>query len=209
MVEEQIAARGIHDPRLLQAMRQVPREVFVPENLRAFAYDDTPLPIGHGQTISQPFIVATMIEKAAITAGDKVLEVGAGSGYAAAVLSRLAGEVFAIERHTALAELAKLRLANLGYANVTIIAGDGSKGYPEEAPFDVIMVAACSPELPAMLKQQLKVGGRLIIPVGGKNVQMLMCVVRNSGDEWTATTLGQVRFVPLIEGEESPGNGTS
>jgi protein-L-isoaspartate(D-aspartate) O-methyltransferase len=208
MVQRQIAARGIRDPDVLRALREVPREVFVPENLREFAYDDAPLPIAEGQTISQPFIVATMIEAADVGPGDKVLEVGAGSGYAAAVLSRLAGEVFAIERHKALADAAELRLAQLGYGNVTIIAGDGSGGLADEAPFDAILVAARGPELPETLKRQLKVSGRLIIPVGGEDVQSLLCVTRNGEDEWTTHTLDQVRFVPLIGAHGVPEDGT-
>jgi protein-L-isoaspartate(D-aspartate) O-methyltransferase len=198
MVARQIEARGIGDARLLQAMREVPREAFVPENLAEFAYADTPLPIAEGQTISQPYIVAAMIEAAEVEAGDRVLEVGAGSGYAAAVLSRMAGEVFTIERHKPLADAAELRLAKLGYGNVTVIAGDGSGGLPDEAPFDAILVAARGAEVPEALKRQLTVGGRMIIPIGGEDVQALCRVTRTGEEEWTSDDLGPVRFVPLI-----------
>lgn len=208
MVERQIARRGISDAHLLAAMRTVPREEFVPEALAEFAYDDTPLPIGEGQTISQPYIVAVMIAAADVTPGDKVLEVGAGSGYAAAVLSRIAGEVFAIERHKPLADAAELRLARLGYDNVTIIAGDGSGGLPGEAPFDAILVAARARALPETLKQQLKVGGTLVIPIGGEDAQVLCRVTRTGEEAWTRTDLEPVRFVPLIGEYGVPENGT-
>jgi protein-L-isoaspartate(D-aspartate) O-methyltransferase len=198
MVEWQIAARGIGGAHLLQAMRDVPRESFVPEDLRAFAYDDIPLPIGEGQTISQPYIVAAMIEAAEVGPGDRVLEIGAGSGYAAAVLSRVAGQVFTVERHKPLAKAAELRLARLGYGNVTVIAADGSGGLPEKAPFDAILVAARGPEVPEALKRQLTVGGRLVIPVGGEDVQSLCRITRTGEAQWTRDDLGPVRFVPLI-----------
>jgi protein-L-isoaspartate(D-aspartate) O-methyltransferase len=186
----------------------VPREVFVPENLAEFAYDDTPLPIEEGQTISQPYIVAAMIEAAEVEPGDRVLEVGGGSGYAAAVLSRLAGEVFTIERHKPLAAAAELRLARLGYGNVTVIAGDGSGGLPEEAPFDAILVAARGPEVPEALKRQLAIGGRLVIPVGGEEMQSLCRVTRTGEEEWTTDDLGSVRFVPLIGAHGLAEDGT-
>jgi protein-L-isoaspartate(D-aspartate) O-methyltransferase len=198
MVERQVKARGIRDPQLLAAMCEVPREIFVPENLAEFAYDDTPLPIAEGQTISQPYIVAAMMEAADLEPGDRVLEVGAGSGYASAVLSRLAREVFAIERHKPLAEAAERRLAMLGYDNVTVIVGDGSGGLPDEAPFDAILVAARSPEVPEALKRQLAIGGRLVIPVGEEEVQTLCCITRAGEEEWTSQDGGSVRFVPLI-----------
>ena len=208
MVARHIAARGIRDPTILAAFREVPREVFVPDNLAEFAYDDGPLPIGEGQTISQPYIVAAMIEAAEIGAGDRVLEVGGGSGYAAAVMSRIAGQVFAIERHKPLADAAELRLARLGYDNVTVIAADGSGGLPDEAPFDAILVAARGPEAPEPLKRQLKVGGRLVIPVGGEIAQKLCAVTRTGEDAWTSDDLGAVRFVPLIGAHGVPENGT-
>jgi len=198
MVEHQIEARGIAEPRLLGALREVPREAFVPEGLAAFAYDDTALPIAEGQTISQPYIVAAMIDAAAIGPADRVLEVGAGSGYAAAVLSRLAGQVFAIERIGTLADAARVRLARLGYDTVTVIAGDGSGGLPGEAPFDAILVAARGPRVPDVLKRQLAIGGRLVIPVGDEDVQSLCRLTRIGEEEWTSADLGPVRFVPLI-----------
>ena len=208
MVERHLAARGIRDPHVLAAFREVPREAFVPENLAEFAYDDGPLPIGEGQTISQPYIVAAMIEGAEVAPGDTVLEVGAGSGYAAAVIGRIAKRVFAIERHRALADAAELRLARLGYGNVTIVAGDGSGGLPEEAPFDAILVAARGPEVPQALKRQLKVGGRLVIPVGGEHVQKLCRVTRTGEDAWISDDLGAVRFVPLIGAHGLAEDGT-
>ena len=198
MVERQIRRRGIGDPAVLAAFRQVPREAFVPDAMREFAYEDGPLPIGEGQTISQPYIVALMIDAAEVAPGDRVLEVGAGSGYAAAVLSRIASEVFAIERHAPLAERAQRRLLELGYDNVAIIAGDGSGGLPDKAPFDAILVAAGGDKVPEPLKRQLAVGGRLVIPVGGEGVQSLLCVTRVDENEWTEHDLGAVRFVPLI-----------
>jgi protein-L-isoaspartate(D-aspartate) O-methyltransferase len=179
-------------------MREVPREIFVPESLRPFAYDDTPLPIAEGQTISQPYIVAAMIEAAEVEPRGRVLEIGAGSGYAAAVLSRMAGRVFAIERHKPLADAAERRLARLGYGNVTVIAGDGSGGLPEQAPFDAILVAARAPEVPETLKRQLAVGGKLVIPIGGENLQSLCRITRTAKEQWTSDDLGSVRFVPLI-----------
>lgn len=200
MVERQIRRRGIGDKRLLDAFMTVPREHFVPESLAEFAYDDGPLPIGAGQTISQPFIVASMIEAAEIGPDAHVLEVGAGSGYAAAVLSRLAARVFSIERHEALARQARARIEALGYDNCTIIAGDGMKGLPEEAPFDAILVAARGIDIPDALKQQLAIGGRLVIPVGDEMVQQLTCVTRQGQDEWTSQEIAAVRFVPLLPG---------
>ncbi len=210
MVSRQIEGRGIRDRRLLAALREVPRERFVPENLAAYAYDDTPLPIAEGQTISQPYIVAAMIEAADVGPDDRVLEVGAGSGYAAAVLSRMAAQVFAIERHQALADAAEGRLADLGYGNVTVIAGDGSGGLPDHAPFDAILVAARGPEVPDALRRQLAPGGRLVIPVGGEKLQTLRRLTRTGEDEWISDDLGPVRFVPLVgahgiaEGDTQP-----
>lgn len=200
MVERQIRRRGIGDPRILSAFGEVPRECFVPEDMAEFAYDDGPLPIGEGQTISQPYIVAAMIDAADIAPGDRVLEVGAGSGYAAAVLSRLAGHVFAIERHAKLARQAGERIEALGYDNCTVIAGDGMEGLPREAPFDAILVAARGIEVPEALERQLAVNGRLIIPVGGEDVQQLRCVVRTGEDSWDSYDIAPVRFVPLLPG---------
>jgi len=178
MVERQILGRGIVTPSVLSAFRAVPREAFVPEKMREFAYEDGPLPIGEGQTISQPYIVALMIDAAEIPPGGKVLEVGAGSGYAAAVMSRIAGEVFAIERHEKLARSAAERIDALGYDNVSIICGDGSLGLPDEAPFDAILVAAGGDHVPEPLKRQLRTGGRLVVPVGGEDIQSLLCITR-------------------------------
>jgi protein-L-isoaspartate(D-aspartate) O-methyltransferase len=209
MVRRHLKARGVSNPSVLAAMGEVPRERFVPERLAEFAYEDAPLPIGAEQTISQPYIVALMIEAAEIEPGDRLLEVGAGSGYAAAVMSRIAGEVFAIERHADLAQSAQLRLLELGYDNVAVIAGDGSGGLPDKAPFDAILVAAGGDHVPEPLKRQLKIGGRLIVPVGDESVQTLCCVLREGEEEWSEHSLGPVRFVPLIgaHGRSSSPNG--
>lgn len=198
MVAAQIARRGIRDPAVLAAMRAVPREHFVPDSLAEFAYEDSALPIAEGQTISQPYIVAAMIEAAEIGSGDRVLEVGAGSGYAAAVLGQIADEVIAIERHASLASAARERVEELGYGNVDIRTGDGTLGLPEEAPFDAILVAAGAPSVPEALKEQLAIGGRLVIPVGGGEEQRLCRIVRRTGDGFEEHELGRVRFVPLI-----------
>ncbi len=207
MVDRQIRRRGIRDPHILDAFRTVPREAFLPEDLHEFAYDDGPLPIGEGQTISQPYIVAAMIEAAEIGPGDRVLEVGAGSGYAAAVMSRIAAQVFAVERHEVLARAACERVDALGYDNCTVRAGDGMKGLPDEAPFDAILVAARGIEVPSALRQQLKIGGRLIIPIGEETVQMLTCITRTAEDDWTSHDIAPVRFVPLLPGAV-PEDGT-
>lgn len=199
MVERQIAARGITDRRLLDAMRTVPRETFVPAHLREFAFEDSPLPIEAEQTISQPYIVALMIEAAGLEAGDRVLEIGAGSGYAAAVMGQVADQVFAIERHAELADLAAARMKRLGYDNVTIIHGDGTKGLPGEAPFDAIIAAASGPDVPNELRNQLSDGGRLVMPVGEPHsIQKLVKVTRVGDDDFRVEDLGGVRFVPLI-----------
>lgn len=198
MVDSQIAARGVVDGQVLKAMRAVPREHFVPSPLGEFAYEDTPLPIEAGQTISQPYIVARMIEAAAITPGDRVLEIGAGSGYAAAVMSRIAERVHAIERHAELAELARRHLGQLGYTNVEVRTGDGTLGWPEAAPFDAILVAAGGPSIPKPLCRQLAIGGRLVMPVGEADQQKLMQVTRIAEDHYNERDLGDVRFVPLI-----------
>jgi protein-L-isoaspartate(D-aspartate) O-methyltransferase len=207
MVEFQIARRGVHDARLLTAMREVPRESFVSEGMEQFAYDDTALPIAEGQTISQPYIVAIMIDAAELNPGERVLEVGAGSGYAAAVVSRMAAEVYAIERHATLAELAAKRFAALGYDNIRLRVGDGTRGWPEAAPFDAILVAASGPEIPPALKEQLVIGGRLVIPVGGHRWgQSLRKATRVSETEYELKDLGAVAFVPLI-GEQGWDEG--
>ena len=198
MVERQIMRRGVGDPRLWDAMRQVPRERFIPEELRSLAYEDRPLPVEAGQTISQPYIVARMIEAAEIGASDQVLEVGAGSGYAAAIMSRLASHVFAIERIAELAILARGRMKELGYDNVSISMGDGTAGWPEKAPFDAILVAAGGPAIPPPLREQLAVGGRLVMPVGDSGEQKLIRVIRRGEKDFELNALEAVRFVPLI-----------
>lgn len=212
MVARQIASRGMDDVRLLDAMREVPRDAFVPPHLAEFAYADMPLPIGEGQTISQPFVVALMLAAARIASGDRLLEIGAGSGYAAAVASRLAGEVHAVERHPALADAARQRLAALGYGNIVVRAGDGTLGWPEAAPFDAIIVSAGGPAVPLPLRQQLKVGGRLVMPLGAPDAQRLMRMTRLGAAAFREEDLGPVRFVPLIgahgwHGETEPGGG--
>lgn len=190
--------RGISDKAVLAAMERVPREDFVAVDLVEFAYEDAPLPIEEGQTISQPYIVALMAQALELDRGDRVLEIGAGSGYAAAVLSCIAKQVFTIERHEALARQAASRLRKLGYDNVEVRCGDGTLGWPEEAPFDAIVVAAGSPQAPRALIEQLAVGGRLVIPTGDEMSQQLMRFTRVSHDEVEKETLGDVRFVPLI-----------
>ena len=199
MVDRQIAARGVRDPRVLAAMRRIPREAFVAPDCAAFAYEDGPQPIGEGQTISQPYMVARMIEAAGVKPGDSVLEVGAGSGYAAAVLREIADRVHAIERIPALAESARRRLDALGYDTVALRAGDGTLGWPEAAPFDVIVVSAGGPAVPDALKAQLARGGRLIIPVGARRGgQKLLRITRADADRYAEEDLGLVTFVPLI-----------
>ncbi|WP_066489953.1 protein-L-isoaspartate(D-aspartate) O-methyltransferase [Sphingomonas sp. CCH9-F2] len=198
MVDVRIARRGVRDERVLNAMRTVPRERFVSEAMAEFAYEDSPLPIEEGQTISQPYIVAAMIEAAEIAPGDRVLEVGAGSGYAAAVIGQIAGEVYAIERHDALGRMAQERFEALGYKNITLRVGDGTRGWPDAGPFDAILVAAGGPEVPQALKAQLAVDGRLVIPVGEYGDQKLCKVTRCSEDRYSEESLGAVTFVPLI-----------
>lgn len=199
MVSRQIESRGVRSRQLLDAMRKVPREQFLPEALREFAYDDTPLPIAAEQTISQPYIVAFMIEGLALSGGESVLEIGTGSGYAAAVLAEIAGKVFTIERIEELASAARSTLARLGYDNVEVIHGDGTLGLPAAAPFDAIVVAAGGPSVPESLKEQLRIGGRLVIPVGScRSVQELVRVTRLSKTEFQTEDLADVRFVPLI-----------
>ena len=201
MVDEQMAGRGIADPLVLAAMRAVPREIFVEDELLEFAYDDGALPIAAGQTISQPYIVARMIEAATLGRGSRVLEVGTGSGYAAAVLSRIAAMVYTIERHAALAEVARRRLAQLGYDNIDVRLGDGTQGWPEKSPFDAIIVAAAGPAIPPALKQQLLVGGNLVLPIGDSyGVQTLCKITRTSDMEFERADLDAVSFVPLVTG---------
>ncbi len=199
MVEHQVAARGVTTGLVLEAMRKVPRERFLPARQAPFAYDDSPLPIAAGQTISQPYIVAYMIEGLALKGGEKVLEIGTGSGYAAAVLAETGCEVYTIERIAELAENAKTVLDGLGYHRVHVQHANGTLGWPEEAPFDGIVVAAGGPEIPDALKQQLKIGGRLVIPVGKSHgYQELMRVTRISEHEFETEDLAAVRFVPLV-----------
>jgi protein-L-isoaspartate(D-aspartate) O-methyltransferase len=197
MVEEQIEARGVRDARVLEALRKVPRHEFVPENLRERAYGDTALPIGHGQTISQPYVVAVMTELAHLGPDSKVLEIGTGSGYQAAILSLLAGEVYSIEIVAPLAERAKETLARLGY-RVHLRTGDGYAGWPEAAPFDAIVVTAAPPEVPQALREQLAVGGRLVVPVG-TGVQELQVHTRTE-DGFDVENILPVRFVPMVPG---------
>jgi protein-L-isoaspartate(D-aspartate) O-methyltransferase len=206
MVERQLAGRGIRDPAVLEAMRTVPREAFVAPGQAAHAYDDGPLPIGDGQTISQPYIVAVMTEALRLQPGDRVLEIGTGSGYAAAVLSAIAGEVYTVERIEGLATSARRRLAELGYANVHVRHGDGSLGWPEHAPYDAIVVTAGGPDVPPSLQRQLTVGGRLVIPVGPTpRSQRLVRVVRTP-DGYAREMLEDVAFVPLIGAEGWPAS---
>jgi protein-L-isoaspartate(D-aspartate) O-methyltransferase len=200
MVRRQIADRGVEDERVLAAMRAVPREAFVPEGLAEFAYDDAPLPIEADQTISQPYIVALMLELAAIGPDDRVLEVGAGSGYAAAVMGRLAREVFAVERHASLAHAAARRLDDLDIANVHVTHADGTRGSPDAAPFDAILVAAGAAVMPEALKAQLARGGRLVIPVGGPHGQILKRIEKLENGRYSETDHGLVSFVPLVTG---------
>jgi protein-L-isoaspartate(D-aspartate) O-methyltransferase len=199
MVARQIAARGIDDPLVLDAMRAVSREDFVPADLAGFAYEDGPLPIGHGQTISQPYIVAVMTAAARVRPGDRGLEIGTGSGYGAAVLSEIAGEVYTIERIEALADSARDRLAALGYANVHVRCGDGTLGWAEHAPYDVIIVTAGGPAVPPALMDQLKPGGRLVMPLGSEpRAQRLIRRTRTGPETFTQDELEWVAFVPLI-----------
>jgi protein-L-isoaspartate(D-aspartate) O-methyltransferase len=201
MVREQLAARGIRDARVLDAMGRVPRHELVPESLRADAYQDGPLPIGEGQTISQPYIVAAMSQAAALTGGERVLEVGTGSGYGAAVLAELAREVYTIERHAELAEAARRRLVDEGYARVHVRAGDGTLGWPEAAPFDAIVVTAGGPSAPPSLLAQLAPGGRLVMPIGESPGVQRLVRLRRTERGIEREDLGAVRFVPLIGAE--------
>ena len=199
MVAGQIAARGVEDPLVLDAMRAVPREDFVPADLAEYAYEDGPLPIGHGQTISQPYIVAVMTEAARVRPGDRVLEIGTGSGYGAAVLSEIAGEVYTVERIEGLADSARDRLAALGYGNVHVRCGDGTLGWAEHAPYDAIIVTAGGPTVPPALLAQLKPGGRLVMPLGSEpRAQRLIRSTRTGPETYTQDDLEWVAFVPLI-----------
>ena len=198
MVDLQLVGRGIRNRFVLGAMRMVPREVFVDPGFEELAYEDGAMPIGESQNISQPYMVALMIEAADVKPGDRVLEVGAGSGYAAAVMSRITNYVHAIERHSSLAEAAQQRFSALGYDNVELRLGDGTLGWPQAETFDAIIVAAGGPEVPQALQQQLVIGGRLIMPVGSETLQTLVKVTRRRDDEFEREALRAVIFVPLI-----------
>ncbi|MGI8705460.1 MAG: protein-L-isoaspartate(D-aspartate) O-methyltransferase [Sphingomicrobium sp.] len=207
MVERQIESRGIRDPKILEAFRAVPREAFIRQEYADLAYGDHPLPIEAGQTISQPYIVALMMEAAEIKAGDKVLEVGAGSGYAAAVMSRIATKVIAIERKGELIRVAQERMQRLGYDNVEIVEGDGTRGWPDEAPFDAILAAASGSHVPKPWIEQLADGGRIVMPVGEpSSIQKLVKVTKGPAGKLITEDLGGVRFVPLI-GDEGYADG--
>jgi protein-L-isoaspartate(D-aspartate) O-methyltransferase len=197
MVANQIESRNVRDPRVLAAMRAVPRHRFVPAYQAEAAYRDSPLPIGQGQTISQPYIVALMTEMLELRGDERVLEIGTGSGYQAAILGQLAAEVISVERFASLAQGARERLAEMGYDNVRVEVGDGSLGWPEEAPYDAIIVTAASPAVPQPLEEQLAEGGRLVVPAGQRWTQSLVRVRRKGGRLKRETTIG-VAFVPLI-----------
>jgi len=200
MVDEHLRARGIEDERVLLAMATVPREEFVSRWMRDRAYADQPLEIGGGQTISQPYVVAATLDAARILPTDRLLDVGTGSGYAAAVASLVAAEVYTIERLSDLGRAAERRLRRFGYSNVHTVVGDGSLGWPEHAPYDVIVAAAAGPSIPASWKHQLRDGGRIVAPIGPSGGQSLTCVTR-SGDQFESRALFDVRYVPLL-GEE-------
>ena len=197
MVERQIEARGIRNPRVLAVMREIPRHVFIPPPYDQSAYDDNPLPIGNGQTISQPYIVALMTELLHPDPSDNVLEIGAGCGYQAAILSRIVRRLTSMERIPAIATLARNNLTLLGIRNVEVIEGDGTQGYLQNAPYDGIMVTAATPEIPKTLTDQMSDGGRIVAPVGGRDIQELV-TLEKQGDRMISEYHGGVRFVPLI-----------
>jgi len=201
MVDSQIRRRGVADERVLEAMEKVKRHLFVPEDLREQAYEDYPLSIGYGQTISQPYIVAHMTEAAQLKPNDKVLEIGTGSGYQAAVLAELAKEVYTIEIIRPLADSARSRLSGLGYSNIRVKHGDGYKGWPEFAPYDAIIVTAAPPSVPEELKNQLKVGGRMVVPVGEFFQELYLITRTDSG--FREERLLPVRFVPMVRGKQT------
>lgn len=202
MVRRQLVERGIVDRRVLDAMREVQRHEFVPEHFRENAYEDHPLPIGEGQTISQPYIVATMLEHLALQDSDRVLEIGTGSGYVTALLASLCAEVYSIERHPSLALAAEMTLQRLGYSNVQLKVGDGSLGWPEHAPFDVVLVSAATAEMPIALFDQLREGGRMMLPIGAPSDQELH-LVRKVNGQAEVTIFEGCRFVPLIQGTQT------
>jgi protein-L-isoaspartate(D-aspartate) O-methyltransferase len=210
MVEHQLRRRGISDEGVLRAMAEVPREEFVPEDVRSSAYNDSALPIGHEQTISQPWVVAAICQALGLRGGEQVLEIGTGSGYSAAVLARIAGRVVSLERVPELAESARRNLERLGFANVEVVLGDGSRGYPEGAPYDGIAVHAATPEAPHSLLAELATDGRLVVPIATGSADLLTAFIRDNGD-LHQETIGPCRFVPLIGAEgfkppESPSN---
>lgn len=202
MLERHLKARGIEDAAVLQAMREVPREAFLPEEMREVAYQDAPLPIGEGQTISQPYIVALMTQLLEPHRSDRVLEVGTGSGYAAAVLSRIVKMVYTVERHPSLVHGAQAVFDRLGYDNIRVRQGDGRFGWPEESPFEAVVVTAAARRIPPALTTQLAVGGRLVIPVGPQDVQELRLVRRTAENAYDTATRLPVRFVPLVGSQE-------
>ncbi len=197
MVERQIRARGVTDERVLEAMRRVPRHLFVPKGQQVRAYDDMPLPVGEGQTISQPYMVAWMTDLLGLRGGETVLEIGTGTGYQTALLGLLARRVYSIERIEPLARAARERLERLGFKNIEVVVGDGSRGLPEHAPYEGIIVTAGSPSVPEVLVEQLADGGRLVIPVGSTSMQMLTVVEKEAGEARTRE-VGSCVFVPLV-----------
>jgi len=203
MVSEQLRSRGISDERVLSAMSRLPRHEFVAEEYRDQAYEDHPVPIGEEQTLSQPYIVAIMLQALALKGSEKVLEIGTGSGYVTALLAELARQVYSIERHATLAQSAKEVVQRLGYKNAFVIIGDGSEGLPDGAPFDAIIVSAAAPRIPLALFEQLREGGRMIIPVGPSYAQQLQLVRKQNGESIVETLEG-CRFVPLIGGQGYP-----
>lgn len=203
MVKSQLQARGVANQRVLAAMERVPRHEFAPERYRDQAYEDHPLPIGEEQTISQPYIVALMLESLALAPTDRVLEIGTGSGYVTALLAELAAQVISMERHASLADSARGLLALLGYSNVRVVTGDGTRGYAEAAPYDGIIVSAAAPQLPPALLQQLAEGGRMIIPVGTSDAQQLRLIRLENGE--VSTEFRELcRFVPLVSEDPTP-----
>jgi protein-L-isoaspartate(D-aspartate) O-methyltransferase len=203
MVEKQIISRGVTNEKVIKTMTEVERHLFVPKNLRGATYEDTPLPIGHGQTISQPYIVAYMTEAAQLKSGDRVLEIGTGSGYQAAILAEMVKEVYTIEIVKPLADSARTRLEEMGYKNITVRWGDGYKGWKEKAPFDVIIVTAAPPEIPEELVKQLNSGGRMVVPVGSFFQELYLITKTDKGVEKNA--LLPVRFVPMVHSRGNEG----